>query len=425
MSDETTGKVPFREAMGLLRKTTPFLFANVVVYGGFFLATVLWMALWGALAVFFAERVELLAIICFIIAVAVPGGLLVLGKRYVLYLVQGAHIAVATKLLLEGELPQGKGQVEYGREVVKDNFRDVSILFAVDRIVDRVVRAFVRSFVRIVDILPLGGAVSQIARIVGQVVRRAASYIDNAILSYAIALNEDNVWRSARHGLILYAQVYKPVLATAAKVWVLGRVFFVVALVAVGVPLFFGAAVFFDAFVVQLIALVATFLLAHLLVRAFFEPFAMIYTLATYHRAIEGVEINATWDRRLQDTSKAFRDLVGRAREHDDTTDPVDADASEGTGAEGSAGDTGRASRGGAASRQAGVGGGLGGLLGQAASAAGDALGQRNGGNGPAPAGPTGEAAPTGDTGEAAPAGDTGSAGDAPVADEDARGGTS
>lgn len=406
MTEDRKAKVPFREAMGLLRRTTPFLFLNVLVYGGFFVATVLWLALWGGIAVFMAERVELLAVIALLIAVVTPAAVLRLAKRYILYLVQGAHIAVATKLLLEGEIPEGKGQVEYGREVVKANFRDVSILFAVDRVVYRVARAFVRSFVRIVDIMPLGGAVSQIARWVGQILRRSASYIDQAILSYAIALNEPTVWRSARHGLILYAQSYKPILAAAAKIWVLGRVVFLVALVGFGLP---AAALMFalDAIWFQIAAVVGVVLMAHLFVLAVFEPFATIYTLATYHRAIVGVEVNATWDERLQSVSKAFRDLVGHAREESTEPDPVDqmhpapqADGPPGAPAPGPV----QSSRPGAAPGR-GTGGGLGGAL--TGGAVGGLLGKalsatQQSGQPTAPAGPG--QAPAGDEGDDPPA---------------------
>src|SRR5690625_1865958 len=208
---ELQDKKPFKTAVGLITRTVPFLFLNLAVYGAFFVGTLIWLAVFGGLAYLFAERVPLIAIIAFIIGIGGPWPLLRLFRRYVLYLVQGAHIAVATKMLLQGELPDGKGQIAYGRDMVKQLFRDVSILFAIDRLVDGTVKAFTRTFVRIVDMLPLGGAVSSIARIGASIVNRSLSYVDEAILSYAIAKDQPNVWRSGRHGLILYAQAYKPI----------------------------------------------------------------------------------------------------------------------------------------------------------------------------------------------------------------------
>ena len=307
-------KSSFSKAFRLLTRTTPFLGLNIFVYGGFFIASVLWFGIFGGIAYFFSTRVELLAFVFFIIAVAGPYGVLIFGKRYILYLVKGAHIAVLTKLLKDEVLPDNKTQVVYGREMVKNNFRDVSILFALDRMIDRIVKRFTRRFVRIVDFLPLGGGASKIARWAAMIVNNSLSYVDEAILSYAIARDEKNIWNSARHGIILYAQVYKPVLITAVKVWFLGRALFIGLLIILGMP---GVILMlmFDAIWFQLITIIGVILLTQLIIRAVFEPFATAYTLVTYHDSIEGVEVNKEWDERLQSVSGEFQKLVNRAKE--------------------------------------------------------------------------------------------------------------
>lgn len=314
MTDQKEQKSSFGDAFKLLTKTTPFLILNLAVYGGFFIASVLWLGLFGGLALFFGTRIELLAIIFFIIAISGPFAVLVFGKKYILYLVQGAHIAVLTKLLVDKELPDNSNQVTFGRQVVQENFRDVSILFALDKMIDRVVKRFTQRFVRVVDWLPLGGGATQLAKWASMIVNRSLAYVDEAILSYSISRNEKNVWNSARHGIILYAQVYKPVLMTALKVWVLGRVIFVGLLIVFGLP---GIALMlaFDAIWFQLITIVAILLITTLTMRAIFEPFAMAYTLVTYHHAIEGVEVNKEWDEKLQSVSGTFRKMVGKAKD--------------------------------------------------------------------------------------------------------------
>ncbi len=314
MTDENKKKNSFSAAFGLLMRTTPFLLLNLAIYGGFFIASVLWLVIFGAIAYFFSTRIELLSIIFFMIAVGGPYTVLIFGKRYILYLVKGAHIAVLTKLFLDGEIPDNKQQVAYGREVVREYFRDVSILFALDRMIDRVVKRFTRQFVRIVDFLPLGGGASKVARWAAMIVNRSLSYVDEAILSYAISKNEKNIWNSARHGIILYAQSYKPVLMTAVKVWLLGRVFFIGLLIVLGIPGVLLMLVF-EAIWFQLITIVGVLLLTSLIVRAVFDPFASAYTLVTYHQSIEGVEVNKEWDERLQNVSKSFRNLVGKAKQ--------------------------------------------------------------------------------------------------------------
>jgi hypothetical protein len=314
---------PFTIAVGLLRRTTPFLLLNAAVYAGFFLVIVAWLAAFGGLAAFFANRIEVLAFIFLLIAIGGPGALLALARRYLLYLVQGAHIAAATTLLFDGQLPEGQGQIAYGRAQVQERFRDVSILFAVDRAVHGVVSTFTRSFVRIADMLPLGNAVSNLARIGATIVNRSVSYVDEAILSYAIARDEANVWRSARHGVILYAQAYKPILGAAVKIWLLGKVAFIVLLLILGIPAVL-VLLAFDAVWLQVVLFVAVVMLAWLIMAATYEPFAVLYSLVTYHQAIEGVEVNAVWDQRLQQVSKRFKEIVGKAQQGGGGPDPLD-----------------------------------------------------------------------------------------------------
>lgn len=321
MSDTT--RKPFSTTIGLLRRTTPFLVLNAAVYTAFFLAIVAWLGVFGGLAVYFAERVEVLAFVFLLLAIFGPGGLLMFARRYLLYLMQGAHIAVATTLLLHGSLPEGQSQIAYGREMVKTRFRDVSILFALDRLIHGIVARFTRRFVRIVDMLPLGGGASNVARIGASIINRSLSYIDEAILSYAIARESDNVWQSGRHGVILYAQAYKPILGAAVKIWLLGRVIFVAVLVIVALPAV-PLAMAIDGVGFQVAVAIGALLLASLIVRAVFEPFAAIYTLVTYHRAIEGLAVNAVWDQRLQSVSKKFQELVGKAQQAASEPDPLD-----------------------------------------------------------------------------------------------------
>ncbi len=314
---------PFRTAVRLLTRTTPFLFFNLAIYGGFFLGIVLWLAVFGGLAALFAPRVEFLALIFMMIAVFGPGGILMFARRYLLYLVKGAHIAVITKLLVDDELPPGTNQIQYGRQIVQRYFKEVSVLFVLDRMVDRIVKRFTSRFVRIVDWLPLGSGATKAARWAATVVNRSLSYVDQAIISYAIARGEMNIWRSARHGVILYAQAYPPILTTAVKVWLLGRAFFLLCLLVFGIPAVL-LLLMFNAIWFQVLMIVGVLVFSSLLVRAVFEPFATAYVVLTFHHATAGLEVDPAWDQRLQSVSGEFKKLVGRAREFQQKPDPAD-----------------------------------------------------------------------------------------------------
>jgi hypothetical protein len=321
MSD-LTAKGAWRRTVGLVGRTTPFLILRMGVYLAFFVLFVVWIGLWGGLAALFGDRAPALSVVFVIIGLAGPGALFALARRYVLYMVTGAHIAVATKLLLGGSLPGGKGQVAYGREVVQTRFTDMSVLFGLDRLIDGAVRGVTNRVVRLLNRLPLGREGSALARMLMQIVRRSLSYVDEAILSYAVAKDSETVWRSARHGVILYGQAYKPILKSAVVIWLVGQVLFLALLVVLAVPAYVLLGLS-DSGVFMVAVVAGTLLLAKLIELAIFEPFATIYTMATYHGAVQGLTPDPTWDARLQQVSKHFRELVGKAQQ-DGADDPLD-----------------------------------------------------------------------------------------------------
>lgn len=321
-----------RTSMKLVARTSPYLLLNIGVYFLFFLAVVLWWAVFGGVGGFFLNRdIELIGWLFLMVAFGGPWALLRIARRYVLYLVKGAHIATVTAMLLHTDAPRGGEQIRYGRDVVQRNFRDVSILFAVDQLVAGVLRGVSRTVLRFVDFLPLPPGATSVAAVITAILSRSLTYIDEAILSYSIAQRSDNVWRSARHGVVLYAQAYQPILKAAAITWLVGRLLFFGVLLILALP---AAAVVtsVSSVAVQAITVLAVLLLASLTLLAVLEPFAMTYTLVTYHRTITGLEPHPEWDQRLQTASDKFRELVGKAREAGGAPDPLDAPVAAGPG---------------------------------------------------------------------------------------------
>jgi hypothetical protein len=305
----------FKESISLLTRTLPFVGVNVVVYGVFFVLSLIWFGIWGGLAYLMARLgLGVVAVVFVIIGFGAGAALVKFARRYLLYMVKGAHIAAVTELLKDGELPGGMGQFQYGRQIIEERFQEVSILFGIDVLVNASLKALQRKLLRVTRWIPLPGGAKKAVGVVTEILNRALTYVDEAILSYAISLGEDNVWNSARHGVILYAQSFKPILITAAKVWVMGKVigflaflFFLAPAVVVMLAI--------DAIIVQVVAVVLALVASWALKAALFEPFAMTYTLVTYHRTIAGQTPDPDWDERLQGVSSKYRELVGKAEE--------------------------------------------------------------------------------------------------------------
>lgn len=95
----------------------------------------------------------------------------------------------------------------------------------------------------VLGVLPIPG-LDGLRTFPDRVARFSMTYIDEAILTRAYREREPNVWAVARDGVILYAQCWKPVLANAVVLTLLSYVEFFVFLVLLGLPaLALGAAV--------------------------------------------------------------------------------------------------------------------------------------------------------------------------------------
>ncbi|TXD37055.1 hypothetical protein FRC98_09970 [Lujinxingia vulgaris] len=306
-----------KEAVSLLGATVPLLGLNAAVYAGFFLVAVIWFAIWGAIAFFVSKLVPIAGVICILFAMGAGGFAWRMARRYLLYMVKGAHIAAMTEVMLGREVPKGPGQIQYARDIVTKYFKDVSVLFGLDALINGTVKAFTNTFVRIINFIPLPGDFRKLIRVVQGIINRSLSYVDEAILSYAIAQREENVWNSARHGIVLYGQSYKPILFTTLKAWVLGKVFGVIFFAMIIVPGLLISSLLGPEWGTLgfIIALVLAAVGGRLLELAFYEPFALAYTIVTYHREIAGKQPDPEWDQKLQNASESFRNLIGKAKE--------------------------------------------------------------------------------------------------------------
>lgn len=212
----------FRQATRVYGKTLPFVLLRI---GTGLLLGVVSVLYFGAILWVGHRLLEAGTISGWIAAIGlvIAIGLFVWGwrlfSRYVLYLVKAGHIAVIAHIVDTGEVPTN--QLQYGKSQVADRFAEASALFAVDQVVKAVVKQFnsgVVSFSRLFSAVP---SLKKLIRLVGKAIAIAASYIDEAIIAHMFITDDDNPWRSARDGVVLYGKTWKPVLG-ATMLIVLG-----------------------------------------------------------------------------------------------------------------------------------------------------------------------------------------------------------
>lgn len=303
-------KLYLSEALALLGKTLPFVWVRLGSYAVLFVALALYFGVVGGLALLLGRLWAPLGFITFLIAIGGGFGLLRWVSRYYFYLLKAAHVAVMIEFVVHGQAP-AEGQIAYGKRQVTERFRDTSVMFAVDLLVDGAVKAVVRTFARIAGILPIPG-LDSLTKLLERVAVASTTYVDEAVLSRAYAKREQNVWKVAHDGVILYAQAWKPILTNALVLTLIGYVEFIVFLLILAAPAF-GFAAAFPA--MAPVAAIMAFAGAWLLKLALADPFAMAATLLAYHRSTAGMEPDLEWKAKLEGASTKFQELGRKAVE--------------------------------------------------------------------------------------------------------------
>jgi hypothetical protein len=308
---------------GIFMQTLPYVFLRLVAYLLFGLLALIVTGIMaglgiGAAAVFGQAGGAVFVIL--LIALGVLWGLKRLAERYVLYLIKAGHVAVITELVQKGALPAGVNQVSYGKEKVLKHFASTSVLFGVDALVAGSVRQILRWLVRLGSFLNFLPGAKFILGFVYRVLRLAGNYIDEAVLSYILLHEDQNVWRAAADGVVLYAQSWKKILWRAVGVvlvvmigWL---VIFLVSFFALlplaslagkdkpGLPLFLG-----------FVALVAAWLIANVVRWALVDPFATVAMIVAYNEAVREQTPSYDLYSTLAGVSRKFRELEQKARQ--------------------------------------------------------------------------------------------------------------
>lgn len=304
------------KTLSLLAHTWPFLALRFVVFGGIAL---LFLAVTGSGALigygigtaFYDDASGYqFGVFGTIGGFVLSGMIFRLIRHYILYMVKAAHIAVLMRLIDGEALPEGTGQVAYGRQIVTERFAEANALFALDLLIKGVVKTIGRLISGIGAFLPIPG-LQQIIAIINSIVETSVTFVDEIILAYNVRTKSDNPWQSSRHALVLYAQNGKTMIKNAA--WL---TFFLFAIsVLIFLILVAPLAAIFAAAPGTTVAygIIAAVVFAIFVKETLVEPFAVAALMQVYFRTIEGQVPDPEWDDKLTVMSDRFRELKDRA----------------------------------------------------------------------------------------------------------------
>lgn len=300
------------ETTSIVFKTLPFLILRAVVY-----------LLFGALLAIYFGIIYLLGhavsaispnaeVIAWGLGLLVSFPIMRLIREYILYIVKAGHVAVISTLATQGKLPEGMGQIAYGKKLVTDNFKNSSILFLVDRLVHGVIRTLTRLMMGLTDFLSGVPGIGGLRKIMHGILYFSFTYIDEAILARKFIHPQETAWEAARKGLILYAQIWKSILLTAFFTGLIALIslpFFLI--LTVGPALGAAALEPQKKWLFITIGAIAGFVLKAALV----DPFTMTQMIVVYLKETAGLQPNPEWEQKLEAASSQFAQIKKKALE--------------------------------------------------------------------------------------------------------------
>ncbi|MBO1005308.1 hypothetical protein [Pseudogracilibacillus auburnensis] len=317
--------------MKLFTKTMPFFITRIFIYGIFGLAALIFLGIMvaiGFLVVKMFGESSGAFLIVMLIAFGVVYGALRFVERYVLYMIKIGHVSVIVELLRTGKIPEGKGQVAYGKEQVTTNFGTANVAFVLDSMVHAAVRQIQRWIMRVGDMFSFIPGSKNVIGIINAIMSIALNYIDEAIVSYIFVRKsegrDETVWKSASDGVVLYAQSWKGILKTSVGSVIFIYLFNIVVFLIFAFPLMFLSKMVTSntpdaGFLFGALALIGAYVLTTLLKRALIDPLVTIAMIRSYQINIRNLEPAMDLQQKLLGVSSKFKNLVNKSKQEENS----------------------------------------------------------------------------------------------------------
>jgi hypothetical protein len=230
-------------------------------------------------------------------------------REYFLYLVKAAHLA-AMLLVFDGRTaPAGLGQVGHAISIVQQRFREIAVLFAIERLVRGTLVALTGTLDLAAALLPRGISVPPAPA--NALLRVALNFLPELILAGPLRSETNKPWGETRSALVLFAQNHAVLIRNAQLLAAFSYGAAFVAFLIALVPAASLAYSFPGGSVLVVILLALIF--AWCFQQALIAPWVIASMLQVYFRAADGQAPDPAWEAKLTEASEEFREIRARA----------------------------------------------------------------------------------------------------------------
>ena len=293
----------------LFRRTMPFVWAKLLLGLLAVLISIGLLAGFLALGWLFGKTgLIIMAILWFVVIKLVWKAIMHCGG----YLIKAGHIAVIAEACRTGKVP--RGQVRYGKDMVKDRFATTAVYFVVDKLVSGAVKQIQKKIGRLGDRFDFVPGMEAITGAAQFFVKISLGYVDECCLGWTFYNKEQGVFKSSADGVVLYTQNWKTLLKNAA--WTMLKV--IVFTVIIALLIFVPVGVLFKVMGwYPIIALVVAVCLALVVKYAVMDSFIMVRMMHAYMGVAPNTPLAFDLYGKLCSLSDKFSELYKKGQEEE------------------------------------------------------------------------------------------------------------
>lgn len=284
-------------------KTMNFVWAKLALG----VANVLASAILFAICMLIGMISESVMALMFIIWIGATGAISFLLNNYFGYMVKAGHVAVIAESISTGKVPTN--QFDYAKKAVKERFVTANVYFGIDKLVSGAVKQLQRVVGKITGLAGNIPGMDSIKSILDLFLDISLGYVDECCLGYTFYKKEQDVYKSAADGVVIYFQNWKVLLKDAAKTTL--SVILVILVVTIVCFILIGG--LFKIFGwSQLVAFILALFLANSVKYAFVDSWGLVNMMTSYMKVAPTTEITFDLYNKLCGMSAKFKQLFGK-----------------------------------------------------------------------------------------------------------------
>ena len=245
--------------------------------------------------------------ICLVIWLSGTGAIHTLINHYFGYLVKAGHVAIIANAIVTGQIPDN--QVEVATNIVKERFVTSTAFFAVDRLISGAVSQIQNTLQQVDNLLGNIPGISLLISFAKVFVSMSLNYVDECCLGYTFLHCNENPFKCAADGVVIYFQNWKKLLKNAA---------FMSIAVIIGSALawFLPFLLFGSVFTLfswpRWIAVFPAALVAMIIKYAFIDSYMLIKMMVSYLEVAPYTQITFDLYEKLSKISRKFKELLNK-----------------------------------------------------------------------------------------------------------------